>query len=71
MIGQEKVIISFQSEDGQVDGVSEDDITDSTVTECLHIVDYPVNLSALKFVVDVLYALIYGVWVSVVGILLG
>ena len=70
MVSQEKVVVSFQSEYGQVNGIPEDNIADATVAECLYIVDDAVNLSAAEFSFDVLEALLNGVRVGVVRILL-
>ncbi len=70
MIGQEEVVVSFQSEYGQVNGIPEDNITDAAVAECLYVVDDTVNLSALQFSFDVLEAFVDGVRVGVIGVLL-
>ena len=71
MVGQEEVVIAFQSEYRQVNGVPEDNITDAAVAEGLYVVDDPVNLPAAKLSFDILEALMNGVGVGVVGILLG
>jgi len=40
------------------------------MTECLHIVDNPINMSSVKLDCNVTQAFIYGVGVSIVGVLL-
>ena len=47
LLGQFMQEISFERQDGLVDGVTKDDITDAAVAECLYVVDNAVNLPAV------------------------
>ncbi len=66
MVVQGKVVITFQRKYGLLDSVSEDDIPDTAMAECLNIMYYTVYPPALQLGLDILQAFLYGVRVGIV-----